>query len=245
MNAFTRSELLLSSEGVTVIKTKHVAVFGLGGVGSYVVETLARSGIEHFTLIDNDTISISNLNRQLYALTSTINQKKVEVAKNRTLDINPLCQIQIYDTFVTKENIDTFDFTTFDYIVDAIDTVSAKLLLIEKAKLHNIPIISSMGTGNKLDPTKFIITDIKKTKICPLARVMRYELKKRNITDVKVLYSTEIPIDLSKSILEQKLLQEENTTKHQIPGSVAFVPSIAGIEIAREVIFDLLKENHF
>ncbi len=245
MNAFTRSELLLSSEGVTLIKTKHVAVFGLGGVGSYVVETLARSGIEHFTLIDNDTISISNLNRQLYALTSTINQKKVEVAKNRTLDINPLCQIQIYDTFVTKENIDTFDFTTFDYIVDAIDTVSAKLLLIEKAKLHNIPIISSMGTGNKLDPTKFIITDIKKTKICPLARVMRYELKKRNITDVKVLYSTEIPIDLSKSILEQKLLQEENTTKHQIPGSVAFVPSIAGIEIAREVIFDLLKENHF
>lgn len=245
MNAFTRSELLLSSEGVTLIKTKHVAVFGLGGVGSYVVETLARSGIEHFTLIDNDTISISNLNRQLYALTSTINQKKVEVAKNRTLDINPLCQIQIYDTFVTKENIDTFDFTTFDYIVDAIDTVSAKLLLIEKAKLHNIPIISSMGTGNKLDPTKFIITDIKKTKICPLARVMRYELKKRNITNVKVLYSTEIPIDLSKSILEQKLLQEENTTKHQIPGSVAFVPSIAGIEIAREVIFDLLKENHF
>ncbi len=245
MNAFTRSELLLSSEGVTLIKTKHVAVFGLGGVGSYVVETLARSGIEHFTLIDNDTISISNLNRQLYALTSTINQKKVEVAKNRTLDINPLCQIQIYDTFVTKENIDTFDFTTFDYIVDAIDTVSAKLLLIEKAKLHNIPIISSMGTGNKLDPTKFIITDIKKTKICPLARVMRYELKKRNITDVKVLYSTEIPIDLSKSILEQKLLQEENTTKHQIPGSVAFVPSIAGIEIAREVIFDLLKENNF
>lgn len=243
MNAFSRSELLLSINGIKTLKKKHIAIFGLGGVGSYIVETLARSGIEHFTLIDDDVITISNLNRQLYALTSTLNKKKVEVAKNRTLDINPNCQIQIYDTFVSKETINRFDFKIFDYIIDAIDTISAKILLIEKAKLYDIPIISSMGTGNKLDPRQFMITDINQTKICPLARVIRYELKKRNIQNVKVLYSTEKPINVTNSHLEQKLLQQENPNKHQIPGSVAFVPSVAGILIAREVIFDLLTKE--
>ena len=244
MHAFSRSELLLSTKGIETLKKKHIAIFGLGGVGSYIVETLARSGIEHFTLIDNDIITISKLNRQLYALTSTMNKKKIEVAKNRTLDINPNCQIQIYDTFVSEDTIDNFDFEKFDYIIDAIDTISAKILLIEKAKYYNIPIISSMGTGNKLDPSQFKITDINQTKICPLARVMRYELKKKNITNVKVLYSTEQPLNLSHSALEQKLLQQENTNKHQIPGSVAFVPSVAGILIAREVIFDLLLKSN-
>ena len=229
MHAFSRSELLLSTKGIETLKKKHIAIFGLGGVGSYIVETLARSGIEHFTLIDNDIITISNLNRQLYALTSTMNKKKIEVAKNRTLDINPNCQIQIYDTFVSEDTIDNFDFEKFDYIIDAIDTISAKILLIEKAKYYNIPIISSMGTGNKLDPTRFEVSDISKTSVCPLAKVMRKELGIRGIKHLKVVYSKEIPNRFNK-----------DESLKRTPASIAFVPSVAGLIIAGEVVKDLL-----
>ncbi len=240
MERFSRSMLVLPENSINTLKNKKVAIFGIGGVGSFTLETLARTGIENFVIIDNDTVSISNINRQIIATTSTIDKYKVDVAKDRLLDINPNINVQTYNTFVTKDNINDFNYREFDYIVDAIDTISSKILLIEKAKEFNIPIISSMGTGNKLDPLKFQITDISKTTVCPLAKVMRYELRKRNIKNVKVLYSTEEPIDITNHPIELELLKE-NPHKHQIPGSIAFVPSVAGILIAREVILDLIK----
>ena len=240
MERFSRSMLVLPENSINTLKNKKVAIFGIGGVGSFTLETLARTGIENFVIIDNDTVSISNINRQIIATTSTIDKYKVDVAKDRLLDINPNINIQTYNTFVTKDNINDFNYREFDYIVDAIDTISSKILLIEKAKEFNIPIISSMGTGNKLDPLKFQITDISKTTVCPLAKVIRYELRKRNIKNVKVLYSTEEPIDITNHPIEIELLKE-NPHKHQIPGSIAFVPSVAGILIAREVILDLIK----
>ena len=240
MERFSRSMLVLPENSINRLKNKKVAIFGIGGVGSFALETLARTGIENFVIIDNDTVSISNINRQIIATTSTIDKYKVDVAKDRLLDINPNINVQTYKTFVTKDNINDFNYREFDYIVDAIDTISSKILLIEKAKEFNIPIISSMGTGNKLDPLKFQITDISKTTVCPLAKVMRYELRKRNIKNVKVLYSTEEPIDITNHPIELELLKE-NPHKHQIPGSIAFVPSVAGILIAREVILDLIK----
>lgn len=241
METFSRSAILL--ENIETLSKKHVAIFGLGGVGSFVTEVLARTGIGNLTLVDHDTVSVSNINRQIYALNSTIGKYKVDIAKERVLDINPKCNVNIFKTFVLRNTIDSFDFSKFDYIVDAIDTVTAKLLLIENAKEHNIPVISSMGTGNKLDPTKFQITDINKTSICPLAKVMRYELRKRNIKNVKVLFSTEVPINITNNPIEQKILNNESSNKHQIPGSVAFVPSVAGIMIAREVILDLINKK--
>ena len=240
MERFSRSMLVLPENSINRLKNKKVAIFGIGGVGSFALETLARTGIENFVIIDNDTVSISNINRQIIATTSTIDKYKVDVAKDRLLDINPNINVQTYKTFVTKDNINDFNYREFDYIVDAIDTISSKILLIEKAKEFNIPIISYMGTGNKLDPLKFQITDISKTTVCPLAKVMRYELRKRNIKNVKVLYSTEEPIDITNHPIELELLKE-NPHKHQIPGSIAFVPSVAGILIAREVILDLIK----
>ena len=232
MDAFIRSKPLLGDDFIKSLKNKKIAVFGLGGVGSFVCEVLARSGIGNFILVDNDTINESNLNRQLYALNSTIGKLKVEVAKERILDINPNVTIEIFPTFVLGDTINDIDFSHVDYIIDAIDTVTAKLLLIEKAKELNIPIISSMGTGNKLNPSEFAITDISKTSVCPLAKVMRYELRKRNIKGVKVLYSKEEPIKVST---------DEST---RIPCSVSFVPSVAGILLAREVILDLKKSYH-
>lgn len=242
MDTFSRSKLLLPDGSIEQLNNKTVAIFGLGGVGSFVAETLARTGVGTFVLVDNDTISVSNINRQLYALNSTLGMPKVEVAKTRILDINKNAKIKTHQVFVLNDTINFFNFKNFDYIIDAVDTISAKILLIEKAKEFNIPIISSMGTGNKLDPTKFEIADINKTSVCPLAKVMRYELRKRNITNVKVLYSKETPIDISNHPLELNLLEKENSKKHQIPGSIAFVPSVAGILIAREVILDLLKK---
>ncbi len=242
MERFSRSMLLLPDNSINILKNKKVIIFGIGGVGSFTLETLARTGIENFTIIDNDTISISNINRQIIATSSSIGKLKVDVARERILDINPNIKVKTCSSFVSKDNINDFDFENFDYIIDAIDTISAKILLIEKAKEYNIPIISSMGTGNKLDPLKFQVTDISKTSVCPLAKVMRYELRKRNIKNVKVLYSTEDPIDISNHPKELELLKE-NPHKHQIPGSIAFVPSVAGILIAREVILDLLKEK--
>lgn len=226
--------MLIGEKAIATLKNSRVAVFGAGGVGGYVIEALARSGVGAIDIIDNDTVSESNINRQIIALRSTIGSLKTEIARKRVLDINPECKVTLFETFVLPENIDSFDFSCYDYIVDAIDTVSGKLAIIEKAYKEGIPVISSMGTGNKLDPTKFTITDISKTSVCPLARVMRYELKKRGVKKVKVLFSTEEPIKPDKS---------ENSGKRTPPGSISFVPSAAGLIIGGEVIKDLIIQK--
>lgn len=241
MDTFIRSELLLGEGSINTLKSKTILVFGCGGVGSYVIEGLVRTGISNFIIVDNDTVSKSNINRQIIATANTVGKSKVEVTKERILSINPSANVKAFETFILEDSLETICFENVDYVVDCIDTISGKIAIIKKAKELNIPIISSMGTGNKLDPLQFKITDISKTSVCPLAKVMRYELKKRNIKNVKVLFSTEIPIDLSNNELEKKLLQDEASVKHQIPGSVSFVPSIAGLLIAREIILDLLK----
>lgn len=228
--AFERSQLLID---VNKLKTKTVAIFGLGGVGGYVVEGLVRSGVSSFLLIDFDTISLTNLNRQILATHSTIHKKKVEVQKNRILDIQPAAKVITYDLKVDKTTINQIDFQNVDFIVDAIDMVTSKILLIETAKKNNIPIISCMGTGNKLNPFLFEICDISKTSICPLARVMRYELKKRNIKNVPVLYSKE------ENVTKDIITNEEE--RRHIPGSVSFVPSVAGLLLSSYVIKELLK----
>lgn len=230
---FSRTEMLIGKDALATLKKSRVAVFGAGGVGGYVIEALARSGVGAIDIIDNDTISVSNINRQIIALRSTIGLLKTEVVKKRVEDINPECKVTVYETFVLPENIDTFDFGKYDYVVDAIDTVSGKLAIIEKAYNEGVPVISSMGTGNKLDPTKFSVTDISKTSVCPLARVMRYELKKRGIKKLKVLFSTEEPI---------KPNTEKDERGKVPPGSISFVPSVAGLIIGGEVIKDLIKE---
>lgn len=241
MDTFIRSELLLGDGSINTLKSKTILVFGCGGVGSYVIEGLVRTGISNFIIVDNDTVSKSNINRQIIATANTVGKSKVEVTKERILSINQAANVKTFKTFILEDSLETICFENVDYVVDCIDTISGKIAIIKKAKELNIPIISSMGTGNKLDPLQFKITDISKTSVCPLAKVMRYELKKRNIKNVKVLFSTEIPIDLSNNELEKKLLQDEASVKHQIPGSVSFVPSIAGLLIAREIILDLLK----
>ncbi len=239
MNPFSRTELLLGSDAMQKLKTSRVAVFGLGGVGGYVVEALARSGIGALDLIDHDTISPTNLNRQLLALHSTIGMDKAEAAKNRALDINPALTVTVYKTFYSPDTAALFDFSQYDYIVDAIDTVTAKLALIANAKTAGTPIICSMGTGNKLDPGKFQVADISKTSVCPLARVMRKECAKRGFKGVKVLFSTEDPIPSTESSTEE--LPEG---RRSLPGSVAFVPSVAGLMIAGEVIKDLIRREN-
>lgn len=241
MDAFIRSALLIGEENINNLSTKTIMIFGCGGVGSYVIEGLARTGVSNFILIDNDTVSISNINRQIIATQNTIGKLKTYVSKERILSINPNAIVKTYEQFILPETINEIDFNNVDFIVDCIDTTSGKLAIIEKAKQLNIPVISSMGTGNKLDPTQFKIVDISKTHTCPLAKVMRYELRKRNIKNVPVLFSTEEPIKLSDSSLEQKLLNEENSIKHQIPGSISFVPSIAGLLISRYIILELIK----
>lgn len=235
-NRFSRTELLLGKEAMDKLSKSRVAVFGIGGVGSFTAEALARSGVGTLDIIDNDTVSITNINRQILALSSTVGKYKVDVMKERLLDINPEIKINISRTFFLPETADEFNFASYDYIVDAIDTVTGKIALIENAKKHQVPIISSMGTGNKLDPTRFEIADISKTSVCPLAKVMRRELKNRGIKKVKVLYSKEEP-------LPHKGHTDEESTKRQIPASTAFVPSCAGLIIAGEVIRDLTKES--
>lgn len=230
---FSRTEMLIGKDALATLKKSRVAVFGAGGVGGYVIEALARIGVGAIDIIDNDTVSVSNINRQIIALRSTIGLLKTEVVKKRVEDINPECKVTVYETFVLPENIDTFDFGKYDYVVDAIDTVSGKLAIIEKAYNEDVPVISSMGTGNKLDPTKFSVTDISKTSVCPLARVMRYELKKRGIKKLKVLFSTEEPI---------KPNTEKDERGKVPPGSISFVPSVAGLIIGGEVIKDLIKK---
>lgn len=229
LNQFSRTELLIGKEGIEKLQKAKVAIFGIGGVGSFVVEGLARAGVENFILVDNDDICLTNLNRQIIATHKTLGMSKVEVAKQRILDINPNAKIEIRKEFFTKESEEFID-KTVDYIIDCIDTVSSKIELILRAKNLDIPIISSMGTGNKLDPTKFEITDIYKTSVCPLAKVMRKELKNRGIDKLKVVYSKEEPIKIKQS--------EEKKCK---AGSISFVPSVAGLIIAGEVIKDLIK----
>ena len=211
----------------------RVAVFGVGGVGGYVVEALARSGIGELDLIDNDVVSESNINRQIIATTKTVGMPKVEVAKNRILEINPEIKVNVYQTFYTPETAGMFDFSKYDYVVDAIDTVVGKLQLIEEAKKYNVSVICAMGAGNKLNPALFGVADISQTSVCPLARVMRTELKKRKITDVKVVYSKEIPL---------KTGVRDEITGQSIPGSIAFVPPVVGLIIAGEVVKDLIKK---
>ena len=214
------------------LKKAHVAVFGIGGVGGYVVEALARSGIFHLDLIDNDVVSPSNLNRQIVALHSTLGQSKVEVMKKRILDINPQADVNTFQCFYLPQNRDQFDFSKYDYVVDAVDTVTAKLQLIEQSKENSVPIICSMGAGNKLNPTAFEVTDISKTSVCPLARIVRQECKKRGIKNIKVVYSKEKPINPQKG---------DKTDGSSITSSCAFVPSVAGLIIASEVVKDLIN----
>ena len=238
MDPFSRTQLLLGRDAMEILKNARVAVFGLGGVGGFVVEALARSGIGALDLIDHDTVSVTNINRQIFALHSTVGMPKAEAAKQRVLDINPTLKVTVHNRFYGPDTADTFDFTQYDYIVDAIDTVTAKLALIANAKAVGTPILCCLGTGNKLDATKFQITDISKTSVCPLARVMRKECAKRGYKGVKVLFSTEDPIFSSESSTEE--LPEG---RRSLPGSVAFVPSVAGLLIAGEVIRDLCAKK--
>lgn len=231
---FTRTEMLLGLEAMDRLKNSRVAVFGVGGVGGYVCEALARSGVGALDLVDKDVVSISNLNRQIIALESTVGQYKAEVMKRRALDINPNIKITVHNCFFLPENAGEFPFEEYDYVVDAVDTVTAKLELVMKAKEYKVPIISSMGAGNKLDPTQFRVSDIYKTNVCPLAKVMRRELKKRGVEHLKVVYSEEQPV--------RGIPQDENPQKgRSTPGSVAFVPSVVGLIIAGEVIKDLSR----
>ena len=229
---FSRTELLIGKRGMKSLSEAKVLVFGLGGVGSYVVEALARSGVGSLALVDNDEVTITNLNRQLVALHSTMGQFKTEVAKARIKDINPDILVHTYQTYYDAKTSSLFDFTAYDYVVDAIDTVTSKLLIIEQAKASKTPVISSMGTGNKLDPSRFEITDIAKTSVCPLAKVMRLELRKRKIKKVKVLYSKEQPI---------KIIETDGDASSPTVGSISYVPATAGLMIAGEVIRELIK----
>ena len=237
---FSRTEILLGREGMERLQKARVAVFGIGGVGGHTVEALARSGVGTLDLIDNDTVALTNLNRQIIATHKTIGQYKVDVARDRILEINPEMTVNTYRCFYLPETAQQFDFTQYDYVVDAIDTVAGKLQLVEQAVAAGVPIISSMGAGNKLDPTAFRVADIYKTNVCPLAKVMRRELKKRGIKKLKVVYSEEQPIE-PKSDLGEKEREESGVKKRQIPGSNAFVPSVVGLIIAGEVIKDLAK----
>ena len=221
---FDRTRLLIGEEGLAKLKKARVAVFGVGGVGGFAVEALVRSGIGAFDLIDNDTVAPSNLNRQIIATRDTIGKLKVEVMRDRILSINPQAEIRMYPCFYLPENAAEFDFSQYSYVVDAVDTVTAKIDIIMQAQAAGVPVISSMGAGNKMDPTRFEVTDIYKTTVCPLARVMRRELKKRGVKQLKVVYSTEKAIK----------------TGADVPGSIAFVPSVAGLIVAGEVIRDLI-----
>jgi len=246
LHAFSRTELLLGAEAMAKLAASHVAVFGVGGVGSFTVEGLVRAGIGKLTLVDDDCICLTNLNRQLPATISTVGRPKVEVMRERILDINPRAEVTIHQTFYLPDTAEELLVGKFDYIVDAVDTVTAKIDLIVRAKARNIPIISCMGAGNKLDPTAFEVTDIAETTDCPLARVVRRELRKRNILSVKVVYSREKPMILSaEGACGQDCICPAGSprtcaTRRQIPGSISFVPSVAGLIMAGEVIKDLI-----
>ena len=252
-NQFERLELLLGAHAIDKLSSATVAIFGVGGVGGYVAEALARSGVGSFVLVDNDVVSVTNLNRQIIATRKTVGKYKAEVMRDRMLEINPDVKIEIHKCFFLPENADEFAFNEYDYIVDAVDTVTAKIELILRAQKEGIPIISAMGAGNKLDAGRLKIADIYDTKICPLARVMRRELKKRNVKSLKVVYSDEQPIrpieDMSISCRTHCICppgaQHKCTERRDIPGSTAFVPAVAGLLIAGEVIRDLAANTIF
>ncbi|MDD3174698.1 MAG: tRNA threonylcarbamoyladenosine dehydratase [Herbinix sp.] len=247
LNQFSRTELMLGQDAMDVLKNSRVAVFGIGGVGGYTVEALARSGVGSLDLIDDDKVCLTNINRQIIATRKTVGKYKVDVMKERVLEINPDANVVTHQCFYSVENADQFDFTQYDYIVDAIDTVSAKIEMILRAQDKSIPIISCMGAGNKLDPTRFEVTDIYKTSICPLAKVMRKELKVRGVKKLKVVYSQEparkpledMAISCKSHCICPPGAERKCTVRRQIPGSNAFVPSVAGLIIAGEVIKDL------
>ena len=251
LEQFSRTELLIGAVGVEKLAKARVAVFGIGGVGGYVVEALARSGVGEFDLIDNDTVSLSNLNRQIIATLDSVGRHKVDVMKERILSINPEAVVHVYKCFYLPETAGEFDFSQYDYVVDAVDTVTAKIDVILQAQKCGVPVMSSMGAGNKMDPTKFQVADVYKTSVCPLAKVMRRELKKRGVKKLKVVYSTEEALKPSGAVqdgLERSgaalgVGEEMPAGKRAIPGSIAFVPSVAGLIIAGEVIKDLLASN--
>lgn len=251
LNQFSRTQLLLGEESMKKLSDMRVAVFGIGGVGGYVCEALVRTGVGHFDLIDDDKVCLTNLNRQIIATRKTVGQYKADVMKERMLEINPNVEVNVYKCFFLPENADEFPFADYDYVVDAVDTVTAKVELVMKCKEMNVPIISSMGAGNKLDASAFKVADIYKTKMCPLAKVMRHEMKKRGVKKLKVVYSEEKPTrpieDMSISCRTHCICppgaQHKCTERRDIPGSVAFVPSVAGLIIAGEVIKDLTKDT--
>lgn len=238
LNQFSRTELLIGNEAMERLHNAHVAVFGIGGVGGYTVEALVRSGIQHIDLIDNDTVSLTNLNRQIIATHSSVGKYKVDVMKDRILDINPDAEVNTFKCFYLPETKNQFDFSKYDYVVDAIDTVTAKIQLIMQAKEAGTKIICAMGAGNKMDPTKFEIADISETSVCPLARVMRQECKKRGLKNVKVVYSKE------KAMIPKYSDDCELKGNSPAPGSNAFVPSVAGLIIASEIIKDLTLSSY-
>ena len=248
LNQFSRTELLIGKEGIEKLQNAKVAVFGIGGVGSFVVEGLVRAGIGNFILVDDDKVCLTNLNRQIIATRKTVGKSKVEVAKERILEINPNANVETYQEFFMPESKEILD-NTVDYIVDSVDTVTAKIELVVRANKLNIPIISCMGTGNKLDPTKFEVTDIYKTSVCPLAKVMRKELRSRGIEKLKVVYSKEEPIKPDESLecsckngcICPPDTKRKCTIRNQVPGSISFVPSVAGLIIAGEVVKDIIK----
>lgn len=252
LNQFSRTELLIGKKAIDKLKNSKIAIFGIGGVGSFVIEGLVRAGIGKFILVDNDKVCVTNLNRQIIATRKTIGRQKVDVAKERILEINPEAKVETYQEFFLPETKGILD-NSIDYIVDCVDTVTAKIELIVRANNLNIPIISAMGTGNKLDPTQFEVTDIYKTSVCPLAKVIRKELKSRNIKALKVVYSREKPIKVEKNTKKlfntnDKLLSQaitKETLNNQRLGSISFVPSVAGLIIAGEVVKDLINLNKF
>ena len=249
MDQFARTQLLLGVDAMNKLKNSRVAVFGVGGVGGYSVEAQARSGVGAVDLIDDDKVCLTNINRQIIADVKTIGKYKVDVARDRILSINPRCKVTTYQCFYLPQNAKDFDFSQYDYVIDAVDTVTAKINLVMQANENGVPVISSMGAGNKLDPTAFVVSDIYKTDVCPLAKVMRRELKKRNIKKLKVVYSKEKPLvpieDESISCRSHCVCppgaERKCTDRRTIPGSVAFVPSVVGLIIAGEVIKDLIK----
>lgn len=249
LTQFSRTELLFGKEAMDKLAGSKVAVFGIGGVGGYVCEALVRSGVGAFDLIDDDKVCLTNLNRQIIATRSTVGKYKTDVMRDRMLDINPKVDVEVHKCFFLPENADDFPWDSYDYVVDAVDTVTAKIALVMKCKEKNIPIISSMGAGNKLDGSQFKVADIYKTKVCPLAKVMRRELKKRGIRKLKVVYSEEIPTrpieDMAISCRNNCICppgaEHKCTERRDIPGSVAFVPSVAGLIIAGEVAKDLIR----
>ena len=251
LNQFSRTELLLGEEGIACLQQARVAVFGIGGVGSFTAEALVRSGLGAIDLIDDDKVCLTNLNRQLCATRSTIGQMKVEAMKARLLDINPDLKVVTHALFFMPENAATLDFSQYSYVVDAIDTVTAKIALVECSHAAHVPVISCMGAGNKLDPTRFEVADISETSVCPLAKVMRKEMRVRGIPSLKVVYSKELPITPKESVHNSCKVNcvcpagtvRKCTVRHQVPGSLSFVPSVAGLIIAGEVVKDLVRSS--